>query len=120
MPKRLTQNFTQDEFLCPCCGDCGIEIDFVMELQAIRTRVGFPLAVNSGWRCEEHNEKISPKSKGDHVRGYAVDVQCSSRYKRAEILQHALNSGFFKDIAIGKSFIHLGRGKSKQGIGVYA
>ena len=41
------------------------------------------------------------------------------RYKRFNVLKEAVNNGYFKDIAIAKGFIHLGKGNTKNGIGVY-
>ena len=41
------------------------------------------------------------------------------RYKRYELLMKAILSEYFKDIAISKTFIHLGRGNVKNGVGVY-
>ena len=118
LPK-LTKNFSESEFSCPCCGNSEIDSEFVFKLQELRTSCNFSFKVNSGWRCEEYNTKISKKSMGDHTRGLAVDIHLNDRYKRATFLQYALSMGYFKDIAISKTFIHLGRGKSKQGVGVY-
>jgi len=116
---KLTKNFTAEEFECPCCKGCEIDIDFVKKLQKIRSKVGFGMKINSGWRCEKHNAEVSKRSMGDHVKGLACDVHCPDRYKRASILKEALNIGGLNDIAIGKTFIHLGVGKTTQGIGIY-
>ena len=91
----------------------------MVRLQALRESCNFGFKINSGYRCEKHNSKVSKNSKGDHARGLAVDVSCDHRYKRAKILLYALNSRYFKDVAIDKGFIHLGKGKKKQGIGIY-
>lgn len=115
----LTENFTDKEFRCPCCKICEMDKHFMMELQGLRDVCGFPFFVTSGYRCLKHNTEVSKRSMNDHVKGCAVDVKCASRYQRAKILKEALEGGYFKDIAIAKTFIHLGEGKVNQGVGVY-
>ena len=41
------------------------------------------------------------------------------RYKRFDILKKTIAIEYFKDIAISKTFIHLGKGNIKNGVGVY-
>lgn len=115
----LTKNFTKAEVACPCCGECEMDMEFMNKLQIIRSHCGFGFKINSGYRCEKYNAEVSSNSMGDHARGLAVDVSIKDRYKRAKLLNIALNIGYFADIAIDKTFIHLGRGKTQQGVGVY-
>ena len=116
---KLTDNFDSKELACPCCNNCVMDKEFMNNLQDIREECGFGFRINSGYRCKEHNSKVSKNSMGDHARGYAVDIACNNRYKRSLIVTCALLTNYFKDIAIDKKFIHLGKGKTKQGIGVY-
>ena len=115
----LTENFTDRELKCPCCGVCKMDEHFMMELQGLRDVCNFSFFVTSGYRCEKHNAEVSKRSVNDHVKGCAVDVKCAHRHQRAKILKEALDGGYFKDIAIAKTFIHLGRGRTHQGVGVY-
>ena len=116
---KLTKNFHSDELKCSCCGECHMDEEFMNKLQFVREQCNFGFKVNSGYRCKTHNEKVSKRSMGDHARGLAVDIACTDRYKRALMLKYALATEYFKDIAIDKKFIHLGKGKNTQGIGVY-
>jgi hypothetical protein len=116
---RLTTNFTEKELECPCCADVIMDKTFMEELQKVRTACGFPFMVNSGYRCESYNAKVSKNSMNDHTRGRAVDIHCSDRRKRARLMMHLLVNSYFKDIAIAKTFIHIGKGQSRQGLGVY-
>ena len=116
---KITKNFTTDEMKCPCCGEVDMDSSYMADLQEIRTICGFGFKVNSGYRCKSHNAKVSKNSKNDHTRGKAVDIHMTNRYKRSTLLKHLLDSGHFLDIAIAKTFIHIGRGKSSSGIGVY-
>ena len=44
-------------------------------LDALREAVGFPLHVNSGYRCPEHNTKVSSTGlDGPHTTGQAADI----------------------------------------------
>jgi uncharacterized protein YcbK (DUF882 family) len=88
-------------------------------LQSVRTICGFGFRVNSAYRCEEYNNKVSSNTRGQHVTGQAVDISMKDRYKRFKLLNKAIDSGYFKDIAISKTFIHLGKGNVKNGVGVY-
>ena len=116
---KITKNFTTDEMKCPCCDKCEMDDEFMRNLQEIRTLCGFGFKVNSAYRCKEYNNKISSNTRGQHATGKAVDISMKTRYKRFELLNSAIESGYFKDIAIAKTFIHLGKGNIKNGIGVY-
>ena len=115
----ITKNFTEDELKCPCCGKVAMNSDFMANLQKVRELCAFGFKVNSGYRCESHNAKVSKNSKNDHTRGKAVDIHMPDRYKRAKLLKYLLNSGYFNDVAIAKTFIHIGKGRNKLGVGVY-
>ena len=41
------------------------------------------------------------------------------RYRRFKLLKEAIGCEYFKDIAIAKTFIHLGKGNVKNGVGIY-
>ena len=115
----ITKNFTEDELKCPCCDKVAMDSDFMANLQEIRDLCGFGLKVNSGYRCESHNAKVSKSSRNDHTKGKAVDIHMTRRYRRATLLRLLLNSGYFNDIAIAKTFIHIGKGRDRSGVGVY-
>ena len=115
----ITKNFTEDELKCPCCGKVAMDSTFMATLQRIREQCGFGLKVNSGYRCESHNAEVSKNSRNDHTRGKAVDIHMTRRYRRAKLLKYLLNSGYFNDIAISKTFIHIGKGRDRSGVGVY-
>ena len=116
---QITKNFTTDEMKCPCCGECEMDEQFMANLQRVRQQCGFGFKINSAYRCSEYNNKISKNTRGQHVTGYAVDISMKDRYKRFKLIREATASGYFKYIAISKTFIHLGKGNIKNGIGVY-
>ena len=116
---KLTKNFTVNEMKCPCCGECEMDAIFMEALQSIRDLCGFGFKVNSAYRCAEYNAKVSKNTKGQHATGCAVDISMKDRYKRFKLLEEAIFCEYFKDIAIAKTFIHLGKGNIKNGVGVY-
>ena len=116
---KITKNFTTDEMKCPCCSKCKMDTVFMEALQAIRTLCGFGFKINSAYRCSEYNAKVSKNTRGQHSTGQAVDISATDRYKRHAILKEAILNNYFKDIAIAKTFIHLGEGNKNHGIGVY-
>tara|TARA_Y100000310_G_scaffold31781_1_gene30103 strand:+ start:30 stop:386 length:357 start_codon:yes stop_codon:yes gene_type:complete len=116
---KITRNFSVREMQCPCCDKCDMDDEFMRNLQEIRTLCGFGFRVNSAYRCSEYNNKISQNTRGQHIAGKAVDISMKDRYKRFKLIKEAIACEYFKDIAISKTFIHLGKGNIKNGIGVY-
>jgi uncharacterized protein YcbK (DUF882 family) len=87
--------FQASEFACHCgCGQNLIDSQFVTELDELRHRYGAPLKVSSGYRCPEHNAKVSETGlTGPHTTGRAADllVDRGNAYK---LLKLALELGF--------------------------
>ena len=78
---KITENFTAGEFMCKgknCCSESEIDTDLADKLQALRTAIGKPIKINSGYRCKTHN--ASPTVKGakgsKHTYGMAADIVC--------------------------------------------
>ena len=115
----LTKNFAVAEMKCPCCDKCNMDKEFMDVLQDIRSNCNFGFKVNSAYRCSEYNNKVSNNTRGQHATGLAVDISMKDRYKRFRLLKEAIECAYFKDIAISGTFIHLGKGNIKNGIGVY-
>ena len=64
---------TDPMIVCPCgCGK-SLSEPFLAHMDRLREACGFPLVVNSGFRCPDYNEKISHTGRtGPHTIG-AVD-----------------------------------------------
>ena len=117
--EKITKNFTTDEMKCPCCGKCEMDKEFMENLQKVRETCGFGFRINSAYRCAKYNAKVSKNTRGQHSTGEAADISMKDRYKRFMLIKEAIKCGYFKDIAISKTFIHLGTGNIKNGVGVY-
>lgn len=105
---KVTKNFDTTEFACKC-GKCSnnIHIDLIYKLQNVRDLVGFPLPINSGYRCEEHNKKVGGDENSTHVLGLAADIRWE--HMTAEQKQNLLNRALmlFKGIGLHEKFLHV-------------
>lgn len=103
--------FTREEFQCRCgCGGNEIQDSFIDKMDELRDRVGFALAVNSGYRCPEHNKNVSSTGlTGPHTTGRASDLKVN-RKRAYKLMAEASVMGFtgigFKQHG-GSRFIHL-------------
>lgn len=53
---------------------------FLSKLQAIRSEMGIPMRVTSGYRCPDHNDRVSSSGRdGPHTTGKAADIGCDGR-----------------------------------------
>ena len=118
---QLTKNFHAKEFYCPCCNLAIMDKDFMEQLQKLRQICGFPFIINSGYRCETYNAQITKgkKSVGQHITGEAADISLLDRNRRFALLRNIFNMGYFKDVAISRTFIHIAKGNKNFGVGVY-
>lgn len=89
------RHFHLDEFACRCnCGKNLIDHQFVTELDELRHRLGYPLVISSGYRCPDHNAKVSSTGRtGPHTSGRAADIAID-RTRAYEVLQTALLMNF--------------------------
>lgn len=107
--KKLTENFHQEEFDCPCCGFNIIQMEIVELLQKVRTAYGAPLIVTSGTRCTRHNKFACGSPTSDHLTGAAVDIVCYNALERRKLVSLALEAGI-PTIGIKKDCLHFSIG----------
>lgn len=100
------QFFTKEEFSCKC--GCGVRMnrDFVFRVDSLRARVGFPIVITSGYRCESHNKAIGGATNSQHVKGLAADLKIVSSNHRYEILKEVF-SMHFAGVGIADNFVHI-------------
>ncbi len=74
---RLFADFSEWEFICHCgCGRADMDTTFMHALQSLRTQLGFIFTVASGFRCPEHNARVSTTGlTGPHTTGAAADIR---------------------------------------------
>ena len=111
----LTANFSQHEFACKCgCGYGTIldDIDWALVdgLQEMRDRIGAPIQVNSGCRCEHHNKAVGGGMGSQHLYGRAADIQGPGQrvlYEAALKIPQFENGGIGYDKYLGTARIHV-------------
>ena len=98
--------FTRDEFKCSC-GNCEnlIENALIAKLDKARGIADTPFKINSGYRCEAHNQKIGGAKHSLHKSGRAADIHVSDNSARYKILK-GLFAAELDRVLIYKTFIH--------------
>ncbi len=84
---RVSEHFLEREFRCHHCGRVKIVPELVQRLEQLRTIVGAPLEVVSGYRCEVWNRAVGGRPKSQHLLGNAVDLRTG--YARVSEAAHA-------------------------------
>ena len=69
-------------------------------LEAVRTLLGGPLEISSGYRCAALNEAVGGSSASQHVQGLAVDFTCPTFGTPLEIARAIQQSGIQFDQCI--------------------
>jgi len=111
------ENFSIEEFACKHCGENKIEKELVDKLQLLRSDVGFPFKITSGYRCADHPIEKVKSEPGTHALGLAADVFLRGE-QALEVISKATDYGF-TGIGINQKgnarFIHLDISKDSQG-----
>ena len=91
--QKLSEHFQAREFACSCCGMVLVHPELVRKLEGLRSAVGAPVNVTSGYRCSSCNKAVGGAENSYHLFGMAADiwVEGISPQQLAEI---AANIGF--------------------------
>lgn len=110
--ERISDHFSVFEFDCPCnnCKETLVYPELVEKLEALRQKVGQPILVTSGFRCENHQRELealgyetSPKSQ--HLLGMAADISVLDWSGKAiEPLAEAVD---FRAVGVAPTWIHV-------------
>ena len=121
-----TEFFSQTE-LVPCyrerkqdrCSECRLrqavrhlpnDYDANMEalahevLDPARRALGFPIHVNSGFRCLIHNAAVGGAKNSQHTLGQAADIRCDDLPRLVELIGE---SGKYDQLIIYPTFVHI-------------
>ncbi len=94
-------NFSPSEFRCKCagkhCDGNSLQPDRVRHLawtlQAIRNEIGFPIRINSAYRCPGHNRDVGGAPQSLHLQSYAADLDVMGvEPRRAESMSDLLTA----------------------------
>ena len=101
---------TSDEFKCKCdyytCNKIIYSQRLIDSWNLVRGRFGKPLKINSGHRCDRHNEDVGGVDNSKHTQGEAIDIS-KGNFNDVEVgkLRNLLNEHFDKVIEY-PSFFH--------------
>jgi len=85
----LIPNFALKEFTCKCgkCNLTALDSKLLAAIKKLRTACGFPIRINSAYRCQQHNrESIKGSKYSYHCRGMAADIAFPSDEKKKMLL----------------------------------
>lgn len=108
----LSKHFKKREFACKDgCGlgfaDGDVNPELVEVLEDVREHFGRPVVINSGLRCETHNNRVGGAKKSQHLLGTAADIRVSG--VDPALVYDYLNQKYPGKYGIGKykSFTHI-------------
>jgi len=112
----ITEHFKYNDFKCPCCDMLKLIPRFykhVEMLERMRLEAGFPIVVNSGYRCPRHNEIVGGRPKSQHLI-FATDIRPAIEEHELDVMPHKIRQLYkialdldFNGIGLYKNFIHL-------------
>ena len=108
--------FKEKEFACKCCGQLPLSTGsgqaprenvkaLVREvLDPVREKLGMPIVVNSGYRCEKHNKDVGGVRNSQHLRGEAADIHCEDNERLKQLI---IENGKFDQLITYPTFLHV-------------
>ena len=108
--------FKEKEFACKCCGQLPLSTSsgqaprenvkaLVSEvLDPVREKLGMPIVVNSGYRCEKHNKDVGGVRNSQHLRGEAADIHCQDNERLKQLI---IENGKFDQLITCPTFLHV-------------
>lgn len=65
----------------------NLEVLAEQVLEPARQRLGKPIMVDSGYRCQIHNKVVGGMPYSQHMRGEAADLCCENNERLAKIIE---------------------------------
>ena len=102
--------FKEKEFACKCCGQLpplareNVKALVREVLDPVREKLGKPIVVNSGYRCEKHNKDVGGVRNSQHLRGEAADIHCQDNEKLKQLI---IENGKFDQLITYPTFLHV-------------
>jgi len=98
--------FKLSDFDCKETGNNEMSEDFLIKLDELRHKCGFPFIITSGYRDPTHSIEARKAKAGTHARGIASDIRINNGKEAYDIIKNAQSMGF-NGIGVAKSFIHV-------------
>ncbi len=112
------RHFKIEEFDCSHTGENQMKESFLLRLDELRERCGFPFVITSGYRSKSHPIESKKTNPGKHTEGMAADIKVIDGIQRYSIVEHAIAMGF-KGIGVDEGFIHVDDRNSSSVIWTY-
>ena len=102
--------FKEKEFACKCCGQLpplareNVKALVSEVLDPVREKLGMPIVVNSGYRCEMHNKDVGGVKNSQHLKGEAADLTCSDLPRLKQLI---IENGKFDQLITYPTFLHV-------------
>jgi len=111
-------NFSPGEFNCKCGEHCDGPSPHTAKtrhlawtLQQIRNEIGFPVRINSAYRCKQHNANVGGASKSKHLEGIAADLDVVGVPPKqvADVVAKLMETGAIPNGGLGRynTFTHI-------------
>lgn len=106
----IMKYFKIKEFTCKCCGKIPAEAQKKVTtlvdnlLDPAREVLGYPIYVNSGYRCPKNNERVGGVRNSQHLLGEAADLHCKDNKALIEVIKQV---GDFDQLIIYRTFVHV-------------
>ena len=99
--------FRLEEFNCTHTNLNFMDHEFLVKLDELRERVGFPFIITSGYRDATHpaEARKAEPGTGTHCQGIAADIAVSNGFERMNIVHEAIKMGF--SIGVARTFVHV-------------
>ena len=99
--------FRLEEFNCTHTNKNEMDHEFLVKLDELRERVGFPFIITSGYRDATHpaEARKAEPGTGTHCQGIAADIKVSNGFERMNIVHEAIKMGF--SIGVARTFVHV-------------
>jgi uncharacterized protein YcbK (DUF882 family) len=98
--------FKTSDFDCQETGENEMDPEFIRKVDELRSAVGRPLYVTSGYRSPNHSIEAKKAQPGTHAQGIACDIKVSGGAERRELVKQAFYLGF-TGIGVAKAFVHV-------------
>ena len=102
--------FKEKEFACKCCGQLpplareNVKALVSEVLDPVREKLGMPIVVNSGYRCEKHNKDVGGVKNSQHLVGQAADIHCQDNERLKQLI---IENGKFDQLITYPTFLHV-------------
>lgn len=112
--------FRLEEFNCTHTNRNEMDHEFLVKLDELREKVGFPFRITSGYRDATHpaEARKAQPGTGTHCQGIAADIAVSNGFERMNIVHEAIKMGF--SIGVARTFVHVDNRKTTPVMWTYS